>query len=198
MLATGLLTLFVATAVLPARPGLVGLAAFGASLTKETGYPFVVALGLVALLLARRRTGEPIRRHVQLAAAGMTLALAASSMLNVIRFGTPRNAYYLDPGLRTTGIDQFLENVAGLFIAPNGGLLVFWPLATSSLCSSSASPRPGGSRDVTVARSVACARLAGGRWRGRRRACGMVGAVRLVGVGISTEPAVGARSSSSL
>ena len=41
MLATGLVTVLVAAALLPARPALVGLAAFGAGLTKETGYVFV-------------------------------------------------------------------------------------------------------------------------------------------------------------
>jgi hypothetical protein len=101
MLAAGLLTLLVAAALLPAHPALVGLAAFGASLTKETGYPFVVALGLVGLLLARGRTGAPIRRHVILGGAGVALALALSAAFNLLRFGTPRNAYYLDPALRT-------------------------------------------------------------------------------------------------
>jgi hypothetical protein len=129
MLATGLVTLLVAAALVPARPALVGLAAFGASVTKETGYPFVVALGLIALALARRRTGAPIIRHAMLGAAGIALAVAASSALNMIRFGTPRNAYYLDPGLRTTTVERFFELSAGLVVAPNGGILFFWPLA---------------------------------------------------------------------
>ena len=130
MLATGLVTLVVATALVPTRPGLVGLAAFGAGLTKETGYAFVAALGLLALLLARRRTGRPVRRHVLAGGAGLALAIAVGAGLNVIRYGTPRNAYYLDPGLLTTDVEKVLELVAGLFVAPNGGILFFWPLAT--------------------------------------------------------------------
>ena len=129
MLATGLVTLLVAAALLPARPALVGLAAFGAGLTKET-YVFVAALGLLALLLARRRTGGPVRRHVLLGGAGLGLAIAVGAGLNLIRYGTPRNAYYLDPGLRTTSLEKTLELGAGLFVAPNGGVLLFWPLAT--------------------------------------------------------------------
>jgi hypothetical protein len=39
----------------------VALAAFGAAITKETSYPFVVVFGVLALVLARRRTGRPIR-----------------------------------------------------------------------------------------------------------------------------------------
>ena len=130
MLATGLVTLLVALALLPARPALVGLAAFGAGLTKETGYVFVAALGLLALLLASRRAMVPIRRHVLFGAAGLALAVAVGSGLNLIRYGTPRNAYYLDPGLRTTTVEKTLELAAGLFVAPNGGILLFWPLAT--------------------------------------------------------------------
>jgi hypothetical protein len=130
MLAAGLLTLLVAAGLLPARPVLVGLAAFGAGLTKETGYPFVVALGLVALLLARRLTGESIRRHVVFLSGGVALAICAGSALNLLRFGTPRNAYYLDPALRTATVEWFFEIAAGLFVAPNGGILFFWPLAS--------------------------------------------------------------------
>ena len=130
MLGTGLLTLLVAAALLPARPALVGLAALGAGLTKETGYPFVVALGVTGLLVARRRTAVPIRRHLVLGAAGVLLAVIAGAGLNLLRFGTPRNAYYLDPGLRTETFERFLELGAGLFLAPNGGIVLFWPLAT--------------------------------------------------------------------
>jgi hypothetical protein len=129
MLATGLLTVFAATAVLPARPILVAVAAFGASLTKETSYPFVITLGVVALLAARRVTGRSIRAHLVGCLIGVALAFALSSGFNLLRFGTPRNAYYLDPDLRTSSARWFFELVAGLFASPNGGILFFWPLA---------------------------------------------------------------------
>src|SRR5439155_604708 len=50
-LATGLLVCLVAVAVLQAPPPLVALAAFGAAVTKETSYPFVVAFGVLGLVL---------------------------------------------------------------------------------------------------------------------------------------------------
>ena len=131
MLAAALLTLLVAAALLPAHPALVGLAAFGAGLTKETGYPFVIGLALVSLLWARGRTGTSIRRHVLFGAAGVALALAVGSAFNVLRFGTPRNAYYLDPALRTASPEKALELAAGLFVSPNGGIVFFWPLASA-------------------------------------------------------------------
>ena len=129
MLGAGLLTVFVAAALLRVAPFLVGLAAFGAGLTKETGYPFVIALGLVALLLARQRARAPIRPQVIAVLVGVAAAVAASGALNLIRFGTPRNAYYLDPGLRTTTAGHFFELMAGLVVAPNGGIVFFWPSA---------------------------------------------------------------------
>lgn len=129
MLAAGLLTLFVAAGLLRVHPVLFGAAAFGAGLTKETGYPFVVALGLIALVLSRRWHAGPLRRHLLLGSAGILAAVVGSSLLNVMRFGTPRNAYYLDPGLRTQSPEWFLELVAGLFVAPNGGIVFFWPTA---------------------------------------------------------------------
>lgn len=129
MLATGLVTLLVAAALVPAPPIAVGAAAFGACLTKETGYPFVVALGVVALLVARRRGSPSIRPHVVAMAGGATLALALNSAFNVLRFGTPKNAYYLDPALRTADVGRFFELVAGLVVSPNGGILFFWPAA---------------------------------------------------------------------
>ncbi len=134
MLAAALLTLLVAAALLPAHPALVGLAAFGAGLTKETGYPFVIGLALVSLLWARGRTGTSIRRHVLFGAAGVALALAVGSALNVLRFGTPRNAYYLDPALRTASPEKALELAAGLFVSPNGGIVLL--LAACLGCSS--------------------------------------------------------------
>src|SRR5262249_7963503 len=86
-LATGLLLCFVAAVGLPAHPALVGLAAAGATLTKETSYPFVVALGVLGLVLARRRTGTSIRPHLVAGAAGVSIAFAAASLFNVVRFG---------------------------------------------------------------------------------------------------------------
>ena len=130
MPAMGLVTLFVAVALVPASPYVVGLAAFGACLTKETGYPFVAALGLVALLLARRRTNTAIRRHVVFAGIGIALGLSLASAFNVLRYGTPRNAYYLDPGLRTTSLHWVAELSGGLLVSPNGGIVFFWPLAS--------------------------------------------------------------------
>jgi hypothetical protein len=126
MLAAGLLVCLVAATVLQVHPALVGLAAFGACLTKETSYPFVVAFGLLGLVLARRRTGRPIRPHVIGGAAGVALGFLLASLLNVVRFGSILNTNYLHSDFRTPGIGRTLEYAAALLVSPSGGILVYW------------------------------------------------------------------------
>ena len=135
MLATGLLVALVTATILRAPPAVVGIAALAACLTKETAYPFVAALGVLGLVLARRRTGLPIRRQVVGGAAGIAVAVVLASLFNVVRFGGVLNTNYLQPELRTPGIGRKLEYALALFVAPNGGLLVFWPAAGALLLS---------------------------------------------------------------
>jgi hypothetical protein len=137
MLAAGLLVGLVAATVLQAPPPLVALAAFGACVTKETSYPFVVALGLLGLVLARRRTGRPIKAHVIGGLVGMAVAIALASLLNIVRFGSVLNTNYLHPDFRTPGIGRTLEYVVALLVSPSGGIFVFWLSASvlaSALC----------------------------------------------------------------
>lgn len=139
-LAAGLLVCLVAATVLRAPAPLVGLAALGAVLTKETSYLFVAVLGLLGLVLARRRTGAPIRSHVVWGAAGIAVGFAATSLFNVVRFGSILNTNYLDPHLHTPGISRKLEYAAAVLVAPSGGILVFWPAATVLLVAACALP----------------------------------------------------------
>jgi hypothetical protein len=125
-LATGLLVCLVAVAALQAPPPLVALAAFGAAVTKETSYPFVVAFGVLGLVLARRRTGRPIRAHLIWGGAGLAVAIVLASLLNVVRFGSVLNTNYLHHDFRTPGIGRKLEYAAALLISPSGGIFVFW------------------------------------------------------------------------
>jgi len=129
MLAMGLLVGLVAATLLQAPPAVVALAALLACWTKETSYAFVAAFGVLALVLARRRTGAPIRRHVIWGAGGMAIGIAAASLFNIVRFGSVLNTNYLDSQLRTPGIARKLEYVLAVLASPSGGLLFFWPAA---------------------------------------------------------------------
>jgi hypothetical protein len=153
MLAAGLLVLLVAAALLQVHPVLVGLAAFWAGLTKETGYPFVIALGLLALVLGRRRTGRSIRLHVLAGAIGLSLAITVASALNLIRFGSPMNTHYLSDDFRTPA-GRVLELAAGLIASPSGGILVFWPFASALVVLLLALPIAHAARGATSLRDL--------------------------------------------
>src|SRR5207247_1648679 len=86
-LATGCLVALVAATALRAPGPVIALAAIGACWTKETSYPFVAALGVLGLVLARRRTGRPIRAHLLWGAAGTVVAITLASLFNEVRFG---------------------------------------------------------------------------------------------------------------
>jgi hypothetical protein len=130
MLAMGLLVALVAATVLRAPPPVVALAALGACLTKETSYPFVAALGLLGLVLARRRDGRPILRHAVWGAAGMAVAITAASLFNEVRFGSVLNTNYLDSKLQTPGLVYLVDYAAAVMWSPSGGLFLSWPLAS--------------------------------------------------------------------
>jgi hypothetical protein len=111
-LATGLLVLLVAA-------------------TKETSYPFVVALGVLGLMLAKGRTGSPVRRQLTWGAGGVAIAFGLASLFNLVRFGSVLNTNYLEPQLRTPGLERPLEYALALLVSPNGGIVVYWPAASA-------------------------------------------------------------------
>jgi hypothetical protein len=158
MLATGLLTALVATALLRAPPLVIAAAAFAASLTKETSYPFVAAMGAVGLVLAGRRLRAPIRTHVIGLVAGILVAVVCASLFNVVRFGGPENTNYLRPEFRSP-LARVPELALGLFVAPNGGILIFWTSATVLVGALLTVPllRPSGSASRRFRTSIALA-----------------------------------------
>jgi len=129
MLAASILVCFTASVLLRLPPALIALAAFTAALTRETAFPLLFALGVLGLWVARERTKEPVRMHLAAMAIGMGLATGASALFNVFRYGSPFNEFYLQPKFRVHDLRTTAEFFAGLFVAPNGGLLLFWASA---------------------------------------------------------------------
>jgi hypothetical protein len=129
-LATGLLVCFVGATLLPAHPVVVGLAAIGAVWTKETSYPFVIALGVIGLLLAARRTGRSVRPHFAWGAVGVAVGITAASLFNVVRYGEVISPNFFEERLHTHGVARRLEYALGVLVSPSGGMFVFWPAAS--------------------------------------------------------------------
>jgi hypothetical protein len=129
-LATGLLVCFVATTAVPAHPAVVGLATVGAVWTKETSYPFIAALGVLALVLAARRTGIRIRPHLIWGTVGFVAGIVAASLFNEVRYGKVISPNFFEERLHTPGLARKLEYSVGVLFSPSGGMFVFWPAAS--------------------------------------------------------------------
>jgi hypothetical protein len=112
------------------RPWLVGVAAFGAVISKETALPFVVALGALAITLRppERRRGAAIALGAGALAGALLIAL-----VNLSRYGVPWNEYYVDPDWGVDGLGWRIDFFGAQLAAPNAGLLWFWPLAAIGL-----------------------------------------------------------------
>jgi hypothetical protein len=114
-------------------PGLVALLALLTGLTKETAFPFIALLGATCVAV-HHAPGMPWRELLRAergrlvgSAAAVVLSGGLSAAFNLFRFGSPVNTHYLveaswgpPPGVQ-------LEHFAALWVAPNAGLLFFWP-----------------------------------------------------------------------
>ena len=119
-------------AALARRPGLAAVAVAVACIGKETLFPFVVVLALVAGRGPADRWLPP-RRLTTAILAGAAAGVAANVAFNLFRFGTPRNLVYLDPALRVDRLGDAGSFLGALWAAPAGGLVWFWPAAAAGL-----------------------------------------------------------------
>ena len=107
----------------------VGLFAFSACVTKETAPPLVALLGFAALL-ATPIAASPLRRGHWVGLAGGVIAGAAANVLfNVFRYDQLSNFTYGHSYDRVPGLIRKLEFAGDVWIAPNGGLVMFWLVA---------------------------------------------------------------------
>jgi hypothetical protein len=122
------------SAWLGGRSVTVAVAALLATLTKETIPPLLVLLGLVCEMAASDPDATlqaivgKVRKIVVWAAAGIALGMAVNIAFNVFRFGQVYNASYLEEATWGPGLAIQLRTFVALWVAPNGGLLFFFPL----------------------------------------------------------------------
>jgi len=129
MLAAFLMLLFL-EAVLSRRGAVaVALTLWLAGITKETALPFLLVLAAVVLFGRGGTKVRTVRRQLVGLAAGAVLAFASNAAFNLFRFDSIWNTYNLRPLLRVPGVERRIRIAVSIWAAPNGGLLVFWPLA---------------------------------------------------------------------
>jgi hypothetical protein len=121
----GLLAL---SAVLWRRSALIVVAMALATTGKETLFPFLLLLGLLA---GRREEDGPLppRRVCIPIVAGIVLGEILNLGFNEFRFGTYKNLTYLEPIFRTPGLERKANFLAALWAAPSAGALWYWTLA---------------------------------------------------------------------
>jgi hypothetical protein len=130
MLAAFLILLFV-EAVLSRRSTAAVAGTFWlAGITKETALPFLLVLGAVALFGFGRETRlSVVRAQLTGAAVGTALVIVTTFGFNLFRFDSIRNKTNLQDLFRVPGLGRRSELAAGIWAAPNGGIIPFWPLA---------------------------------------------------------------------
>jgi hypothetical protein len=135
-LPAALLTALLAAALLQGRLGWVVGFGFLVGLSKETALPFTVAMG--AFAVAARQAQQPLGVRAQLHAdrwllaatgVGAVLGAAGCAALNLMRFGSPLNWHYaVEEAAWVPPPSAQLNHFAGLWLAPTGGLALYWPL----------------------------------------------------------------------
>jgi hypothetical protein len=113
---------------------LLALLAFLTSLTKETAFPFIGLVSLICVAVHRTpgmRWGELLRAE-RGRLVGSALAVVVGQVLfvgaNFFRFGQPYNVAYFTEASWAPPLSYQWKIFVALWVAPNSGLLFFWPL----------------------------------------------------------------------
>jgi hypothetical protein len=101
-----------------------------AVISKETALPFVVVFGAAAIAL-RLHSTRSFRSHAIAIAGGAAAGVALIAALNLFRYGVPWNRYYLRSGWEVKSASRRAEFFAAELVAPNAGLVWFWPVASA-------------------------------------------------------------------
>ncbi len=123
----------VAAMLFRSRPWLIAVLVASAGITKETNPIFVAVLVLIVALSqwehVRSEERARLRDRCVAAAIGTVGAVVINTTFNVFRFGSVRNTIYTQPFEHAPNVGVAVRAFGGVWFAPNGGLLFFWPVA---------------------------------------------------------------------
>jgi hypothetical protein len=126
-MAAAFLTLAFTCAGLMRAPGWVLAALFVlAGSTKEVSFPFLLALGVAALLPELVGRWALVKSQLLGLAGGAALNVAVNGAFNYFRFGKFYNVTYLQDFQIVPTWKLHLNFFVGLWFSPNGGILFFW------------------------------------------------------------------------
>ncbi len=100
-----------------------------AGISKDTAFPFLLAMGLLASSLDNTGSDRLQRRFPRwgiLVVACLTTA-GVNIGFNYLKFGSALNLAYLNPQFIVQTWQDQLSFFLGIWFSPNGGLLFFWP-----------------------------------------------------------------------
>lgn len=120
---------FVAAAALRAPAPVLALTLIAAGQTKETALPFVLLLGIGAILWSPVVDRPRRRAHWIGLVVGAVVSLLLTAGFNEFRFDQMTNLIYADPIAHTTGLSLKIKFAGSIWVAPNAGVIPFWPLS---------------------------------------------------------------------
>lgn len=127
-LAAMLVILFAVAALRRWPPAALALCALLACITKETMFPIALLLGFAALRATPVAGAELRRAHWYGLVAGVASAVVVNALFNIFRYGQVTNFTYGHPYDQVPGLIRRLTLAVAVWIAPNGGLAIFWVL----------------------------------------------------------------------
>jgi hypothetical protein len=126
MVATFVTLAFTASVILQSSGWIVAIFSLLTGITKETAFPFVIAIGLVALFPRVLRTPGQCKPQIIGVAIGSLLSVIVNAGFNYFRYGSPFNIGLLQDYLIVHSSEQRLSSFLGIWLSPNGGILFFW------------------------------------------------------------------------
>lgn len=128
-LTTLLVTGLAVAAAVRARWWVLLIAAFLATVTKDTVFPFTLAIGLTALWATGASERPLTRRDWLSVVGGVGAGVVFMAAFNYFRYGVLYNADYTRSSFQVHDFGMNVKYFFSILFSPNGGLLFFWTIA---------------------------------------------------------------------